>query len=242
MFPKSSWECPGNDKVYIFIHFLLLKMWFSKKENRMSMVLKASFDHVKQNFDHVFGWIGQINQKQADQDGKIDYIGKRIENIELYLAQIPNLNAQIRNIVDLHYSYESIIKRLSSIEEKMRYITSSNQQIPQEQFLEIKNKLESLEKRKEDLKSNLKEKMLKNITRNSKEYIKSTIFSLIRKYERVSAFKLKEIIVEEQALCSKSTFYRILEEIEKKDEIEVVWEGKEKVFLLRLASASSSIE
>lgn len=213
-------------------------MWFSKKENRIGMLIKASFDHVRQNFDHVFGWVNYLNQKQSDQDNKLDYMGKRIENIELYLSQIPNLNAQIRNIVDLHYNYETVLKRLNGIEEKMRHISTSNNQIPQEQFFEIKNRLETIEKRKEDLKSNLKEKMLKNITRNSKEYIKSTLLSLVRKYERVSAFKLKEIIVEEQALCSKSTFYRILEEIEKRDDIEVVWEGKEKVFLLRLAAAS----
>ena len=51
---------------------------------------------------------------------------------------------------------------------------------------------------------------------------------------------MKEIIVEEQALCSKSTFYRLLEEIEKIDDIEVVWEGKEKIFFLRLAEAQSA--
>jgi hypothetical protein len=216
-------------------------MWFSKKENRISMVLKASFDHVKQNFDGIFSWVNYLNQKQSDQDKKLDYVGKRIENIELYLAQIPNLNAQIRNIMDLHYHYEEVLKRLNGIEEKMKVLSTPDQQLPQEQLLEIKNKIETIEKRKEELKSNLKEKMLRNIARNSKDYIKSSLLSLIRKYERVSAFKLKEIIVEEQALCSKSTFYRILEEIEKRDDLETVWEGKEKVFLLRLAEKSSSI-
>jgi hypothetical protein len=216
-------------------------MWFSKKENRISMVLKASFDHVRQNFDNVFGWVNYLNQKQSDQGNTLDFMGKRIENIELYLAQIPNLNAQIRNIMDLHYNYESISKRINSIEEKMHHLRDYSQNIPQEQILEIKNKIETIEKRKEDIKSNLKEKMLKNIARNSKEYIKSALLSIIRKYERASAFKLKEIIVEEQALCSKSTFYRILEEIEKRDDVEVVWEGKEKVFFLKLAAQPSPI-
>ena len=209
---------------------------FSKKDSRISMVLKASFDHVRQNFDHAFSWVNYLNQKQVEQDKKLDKVDSRLENIEIYLSQIPNLNAQMRSIMDLHFTYESVLKRLNDIEGRMKSLTIQDLNMPQTQLVEIKNKLENLEKKKEDIKSNLKEKMLRTITRNSKDYIQSTLLSLIRKYERVSAYKLKEMIVEEQGLCSKSTFYRILEDIEKREDVDVVREGKEKVFFIRLSA------
>ena len=205
--------------------------FFSKKDSRNSMLLKASFDHIRQNFDQTFSWVNYLNQKQTEHSSKLDYTQKRLENIELYLSQIPNLTAQMRQILDLHYNYETILKRLNGIEEKMRKIGFN---APENQLIEIKSKLDTLEKKKEDIKSNLKEKMLRTITRNSKDYIKSAALSLIRKYEKISAFKLKEIIVEEQALCSKSTFYRILEELEEREDINAVREGKEKVFFIRI--------
>lgn len=204
--------------------------FFSKKDSRINMILQASFDHVRQNFNSIFSWLNYLNQKNSEYEKKLAVNERRLENIEVYLSQIPNLNAQMRQILDLHYNYEAILKRLHYIEEK---IFSLTQNIPQNQTLEIQTKLKSLQKRKEDIKSNLKEKMLRHITRNSKDYIKNTLLGLIRKYERVSAFKLKEIIVEEQGLCSKSSFYRILEELEKNEDIDVLREGKEKVFLLK---------
>ena len=211
---------------------------FSKKDSRASMILKASFDHVRSNFDKAFSWINYLNQRHDEQDRKLDRTEKRLENIELYLAQIPHLNAQMRNIMDLNYSYEAIIKRLNTIEEKMQALTTNTQDMPKNQLLEIKNKLETLEKKKEDIKSNLKERMLKSITRNSKDYIKNTILSMIRKYEKISAFRLKEMLVEEQGLCSKSTFYRILEEIENMSGVDVVREGKEKILFAKPISPS----
>lgn len=200
------------------------------------MILKASFDHIRQNFDHTFNWISYLKHRNEEQNRKITANEARLENVELYLSQIPHLNAQMRNITDLNNSYEVVIKRLSFIEEKMRLLSPNTNEMPNKQLEEIKDKLESLEKKKEDIKSNLKEKMLKSITRNSKDYIKSTLLSLIKRYERVSAYKLKDIIVEEQGLCSKSTFYRILEELEKREDVDVVREGKEKVFFIRITA------
>ena len=72
---------------------------------------------------------------------------------------------------------------------------------------------------------------MKRLTRSSKEYIKSFIISYIRKYEKISALQLKEIIVDEQNFCSKSSFYRILEEIDQIDDIGVIRQGKEKMYI-----------
>ena len=75
---------------------------------------------------------------------------------------------------------------------------------------------------------------MKKISRHSKDYIKNTIFSLIKKYGKISAMNLREIIVEEQSLCSKSSFYRFLETIEKEGFAEVFSQGKEKFYVYKM--------
>ena len=83
--------------------------------------------------------------------------------------------------------------------------------------------------------SALKEKILRRVTRNSKDYIKGIISSLINKYGRISAMQLREMIVEEQGLCSKSSFYRILDEIEREEGFTVISSGREKVYVSKLS-------
>ena len=63
--------------------------------------------------------------------------------------------------------------------------------------------------------------------------MKSVVLSYIKKYERISALQLKEIVVDEQNFCSKSSFYRLLEEIEALDEIGVIKQGKEKHYIAK---------
>ena len=77
-------------------------------------------------------------------------------------------------------------------------------------------------------------RIIKTIKRQSKDYIGHSIMSLIQKYGKITALQLRDIIVEEQGLCSKSTFYRILEQIENSDDITIVKEGKEKQYLAKI--------
>ena len=76
-----------------------------------------------------------------------------------------------------------------------------------------------------------KERVVKKITKNSKQFIKNTIISLINKYQRISSTELKEMIVEEQKLTTKSTFYRILKEIEKTAEISTLKQDGDRIFI-----------
>lgn len=85
----------------------------------------------------------------------------------------------------------------------------------------------------------LKERILRRVARDSKEYVKNFIHSLITKYEKVSALSLREMVVEDQGLCSKSSFYRILSELEKEDDIQVIQDGKGKIFVSNMLSSKS---
>ena len=77
-------------------------------------------------------------------------------------------------------------------------------QKPPQEYEELKSRLEKLEQKK----AIIKEKIIKRITKNSKEYVKSIIISYIKKYGKISALQLKEMVVEEQGLCSKSSLRR----------------------------------
>ncbi len=124
------------------------------------------------------------------------------------------------------------------IDEKMKNVVSDD----------VFNRLESLNTRldavdssigtlqqKTDTKQNLKEKIFKKVTRHSKDYIKSMLLSYIKKYGKISGLQLREIVVEEQGLVSKSSFYRLLIELEEDDTVSVVHEGKEKHYFFATA-------
>lgn len=77
----------------------------------------------------------------------------------------------------------------------------------------------------------LQQKLLRRIAKHPKAVVKSAILTLIQKYGRLEGTELREMVVEEQQLCSKSSFYRLLEELEKDKLISIVGDGKEKTLL-----------
>jgi hypothetical protein len=82
----------------------------------------------------------------------------------------------------------------------------------------------------------LKEKIFRKVTRHSKDYVRSMLLSLIKKYGKISGLNLREIVVEEQGILSKSSLYRLLNEIETDENIEVVQDGKEKHYFWKVQS------
>ena len=160
---------------------------------------------------------------------------------------MPKTREDIRRIIDDYYSFESIMSKMRDlnlrVDELARMQAQSRQQ-PQVievrkedprgvsvNFSHIEKRLEKLEQKKDSI----KEKIIKKITRNSKEYVKSVMISYIRKYEKISALQLKEMVVDEQNFCSKSSFYRLLEEIEQMEEVGVMKAGKEKHYFSKIS-------
>ncbi len=215
--------------------------FFSKKDDQareelstIRSTLQFNFFDVKSKISSLFQWITYFYNKEKEQDS-------RLEKLELHLSQIPSTKEQIKQIIDEHYSQQEVLDKIAAVERKLNHLYFSNQgqNLPVE---EIKERINALEKKKDNIKSTLREKMLKKITRNSKEYIKTTVLSILRKYNRISAFRLKEMIVEEQGLCSKSSFYRILDEIEREGEFGSTREGKEKIFFSKGIDEKQIIE
>lgn len=204
---------------------------------QMNELLKKSFANVKRDTTNIFQWLTYFYRKDIEQE-------QLIRRLQTDLSYMPRTREDIRRIIDDYYSFESVMSKIRELNDKVDELGKKQQNLPdnyplqqvsQERhpdFSYIEKRIERLEHKK----FSMKERILRRLTKNSKEYVKGTILSYIRKYEKISASQLKEIMVDEQSFCSKSSFYRLLEEIEELDEVGVVKQGKEKHYLSKAKS------
>lgn len=178
---------------------------FSKKEDdtegRLHHMLSAAFNHVKRDINHVYNWINYFHKKHQDHD-------ERLAKIERQLENIPKTHEEIKQVIDYYYSYEDVLQRIH----------------------QISSRLNEIEQQKVEKRYAGRDRLVQKVAKNSKEYVKTVIKSLITKYNRISGPQLKEIVVEEQGLCSKSSFYRLLGELEVENFIGCLQTGKEKEY------------
>lgn len=216
--------------------------WFKKKNTEIERlselhnVLRNSFQNVRKDTQNLYAWLTLLYQKNQQQE-------RTIQELQLTLKYIPKTPEEIKNIVDRYYNYQGLLERLNLIKERIDELKQIQQQPMQAHQIvqpispnSAQSKLENISLRLEKLESKgslMKEKIIRRIAKYSKDFIKTKIYDIIRKYEKVSALQLREIIVEEQGLCSKSSFYRILEELESQDEIETVHDTKEKFYFYK---------
>jgi len=212
-----------------------------KKLLQINELLKLSFGNVKRDTSNIFKWLNYLYKKNMEQE-------QLIRQLQLELSYVPKTREEVRRIIDEYYSFEGLMAKMKTLDMKLDEVSKVQSQKPAieqpQQILQVQkeipkqveSELHELQQRLERLeqkKISMKEKIVKRITRNSKEYVKSVILSYMRKYERVSALQLKEMIVDEQNFCSKSSFYRLLEEIEQLEEIAVIKQGKENHYLIK---------
>jgi len=227
-------------------------------------LLTHSFRNVQRDTSYILHWLNYLYNKNLHQEQQIkqlreelNYTPKSKEEIrkivdEFYsyehiLNRIKELNDRIEELrkshLELHKSHHELHQKHQEIEPKIesikaelkQEITSKTPEItPQMPLSEIQQLHQRLEKL-ETKKATIKEKIIKRITKNSKDYIKSIILSYIKKYGKITALQLKEMVVEEQGLCSKSSFYRLLEELEEEPEIGIIKKGKEKHYIAKIS-------
>lgn len=203
-----------------------------KKLKQMNELLKKSFANVKRDTSNIFQWLNYLYKKNLELE-------QAIKSQQIELSYMPRTREDIRRIVDDYYSLENLMARIRDLDNKVEEIAAAQyrhlpQQIissPQVDLSYIEKRIEKLEQKK----VTLKEKIMKRLTRNSKEYVKGIILSYIKKYGRITALQLKEIVADEQNFCSKSSFYRLLEEVEAQEDIGVIKEGKQKHYFTKVA-------
>ncbi len=241
-------------------------MWWWKKKQQITVLegeLQDSFGRVRQDTNALFQWVDYLYRLNLSHHQTITTLMARNSDLhrivhelrthsESHKAMLADLHSKVQSkvqpheikaVIDEHYAFDQIHARLRSVEEKLASLHHSTHSSPQVNQLPAPNSQPLtpnplLQAPSPKLPTSLKDRILRRISRNSKEYIRNVIQSLILKYGRVSAIQLRDMVVEEQGLCSRSSFYRILEEVEQDEGIFTQREGKEKEYFAKIIKTS----
>lgn len=176
---------------------------------------------------------------------EVSRVGKQSSENRVYLQTHSTEHAP-RNELNFHIENISTeLKRVDSKVEQLSFLPGKVDALKNEVTehlnsphgsTEVESKINALQEKLNSIivKKTPKEKLVQKVTKNSHDYIKAMVLSYIGKYQKISGYQLREMIVEEQNITSKSTLYRILDEIEKLDEISTIRQGKEKIFLRKI--------
>lgn len=216
------------------------------KIGELDRSVSSSFARVRSDTDALYKWVHYLynqNRQLAEQNNVlrrlVDEQKLSLNELKVTLAHIPKTAAEIKRVVDAHVNLQPIFERIKHIEQKIELLEIKRSQRP---FDHSQPSVHSLNAQTHQApvqpairhsvppRPSMRERLARKIARNSKDYVKNLILGLVHKYDRIGALQLREIVVEEQALCSRSSFYRILNEMEKDGLLEVVSTGKHTVY------------
>lgn len=231
---------------------------------QLRSLLSDSFKNVQKDTAYILHWLNYFYNRSLQQESQISQLRQELDHIpkssadirkivdgfysyEPVLRKVRELNGKVDELRnsqnDLQSSHHELARKhstirpeLDTLKEELRSRIASKK--PEVQHNITVSEMDRLARRLEKLeskKATIKEKIIRRITKNSKDYIRSIVLSYIKKYSRITALQLKEMVVEEQGLCSKSSFYRLLEELEEDPEIGVIKKGKEKHYIAKMA-------
>ena len=249
MVPKN------NRKVFIVsISDDISKMWpFTKngdvesKIDSLDYTLRDSFHSVRQDMDNVNNWLNYFYNQSIERQRTIEGLQSHVSHLSTIpehaeavpeTGSIPLRLRKVEQKIDelgvAVHAVEPVIDRLTALNSQVKLVEESQKNVF-ERLREISSKVEKFENKVDQTRTrtslNLRDKIVKKVAKHSKDYIKNLILSTIARYDEMSALQLREMIVEEQGLCSKSTFYRLLEEIEQENKVSMISKGKEKVYM-----------
>jgi hypothetical protein len=167
---------------------------------------------------------------------KIDIFEASHKDLTALKYQVDEIKAKLGSLESNNQSLNPLLSRIEDIKSKI--IELEEAQIPLKKHIEEQSHIrpEMPENkaytalRPAQTMMNVREKLLRKLAKSSKDHVKSLIKNLIIKYGQISALHLREMLVEEQGLCSKSSFYRILEELEADEDLSVMHDKKEKKY------------
>src|SRR3989338_7946890 len=152
----------------------------------MNELLKRSFVNVKRDTSNIFKWLQYLYGKNMEQE-------QMIKSMQAELSYIPKTREEIRKIVDDYYSFDGLMSKLRQLDAKVEELGKAGQRpnviVQKEAPQELDNEISVIEKRLERLeqkKASIKERIVKRIARNSKEYVKSVILSYFLTYDRMT--------------------------------------------------------
>lgn len=222
-----------------------VKTTMESTKNETQSYLNSVYTNQKDIFQRLQLLSDQVySQSSSRQELKNDIIDSRQEIRDLKSEINSKIELKVRDQIQV-VSRETTMSSLAPLQEEFHnFRREVDERLQNTVSKDVFDRLEGLNsrienmnssigelKKKTDTKQNLKEKIFKKVTRHSKDYIKSMLLGYIKKYGKISGLQLREIVVEEQGLVSKSSFYRLLIELEEDESLNVIHEGKEKHYV-----------
>ena len=209
-------------------------MVFKKEIDKIRAHVQHSFQNVKQDTTNLYDWVRYIHERIEEQEQLVLHQQEIIQTLNKKLQTALTYD-QAQELIAGQDALKQIVllqQRLQQINKKMSVVATLHDS-HDSRISELRDRLDALHTAAEKKSTVLQDRVLKNIARNSKLYIKNAILASASKYDKISALQLKELIVGEQQLCSKSSFYRLLGELEKEERMVVVKEGNQKIYLVQ---------
>ncbi|PIN76172.1 hypothetical protein COV18_00560 [Candidatus Woesearchaeota archaeon CG10_big_fil_rev_8_21_14_0_10_37_12] len=208
--------------------------------------VSQSFAKVKNDTDTLYQWVNYLhkqNKHLIEQNAALKQLTEEqklaLHELNVVVRHLPKTAHELKQLVDSFYDFEPILRRIKHIEQKIELLEMErhrNQSFP---LVDHHPSVQTIPRQTQNAnQSALKERLIRKLARNSKDYVKNLVLGLVHKYGKIGALQLREMVVEEQGLCSKSSFYRILEEMEAEQLLEMISQGKHKVFVATGASVS----
>ncbi len=211
--------------------------------------LALSFNHLRQDTAQIFSWLNFLHQELQQQRAHLQHLHQKVQDFQTTLPhsqqefnhlhfKITSLRSEIISIIDdkhsqFHSKLSSFNQQIDFFQQRIKNLENARQELLKlnHRLNQVVEQHQPLVEKVDQLHQKVEKKPFWKRKSHSSHQVKGAILSLISKYGRVSGTRLRELIVNEQKLCSRSTFYRLLNEIEEMDALSVVSEGKEKFFI-----------
>jgi predicted GTPase len=200
---------------------------FKKGVYRIHNHIRDSFANVKKDTSNLYEWVDYLQQRIHAQEQLLVDQHQFISSLHAQLAQSLSLQ-DVHNVINNHYALRQLTyvqHRVESLHHRLGALAQLHDN-HKSTFADVQKRMDELAATTQRRGNALKEKVVKNVMRNSKVYIKNAIVGFAEKYRQISGLQLKELVVDEQRLCSKSTFYRLLKELEHEGKLNARGDGQ----------------
>lgn len=172
-----------------------------EKWNHLDNALTGAFGKVRQDTQNLFAWISYFHQHLMEHKRETHHLRLKFEE-------------QNRHIQYLQESIKHLEKKIELLDAKP---------LPQPQIIRFSEQNPNLVRTESEPSPNLKRpnferKMLSHIMSKKKPYIIRKMLDIIGE-SPIATKELERIIVEEQQLCGRTSFYAYLKELRLKKQI-----------------------
>ncbi len=208
-------------------------------------LIEGHINHLAQQPRHDPGVAERLQEMESKVTSVESQLVSKLSSAESQLSsKLSTMESQFTaKLQPTEERLRHVEAKMQPAEDRLQKIESKLAEHPQA-FDKLTQMLEKLEQRstqptapviqtvykEPDAVSNLQRKILQKVQRNSKAYVKTVLTNTINKYGQLNGLQLKEMIVDEQGIVSKSSLYRLLNELEEEGRISVSQDGKEKIY------------